>query len=234
MQEPKAVEYRIHSLKGKWDLGVFGALSIKNQLTEHFGGAVVISRSFNEYLALDLLLDGGAGQVTKFTKDLRSQVPPGKTAGKDDLADGGALVGTAQLGLRFTPFYGKFSVASELPVHFNFYFNAGLGGAFVKYNSIIGCENDVTGGNTCPGGPDDPASYHVDSRPSFAFNFGGGLRLYITQKISARLEVRDIIFPDRYYTNFTPYTAASTRKDMAANPGLTHVPLLLLGVGFLL
>jgi outer membrane beta-barrel protein len=172
--------------------------------------------------------------VTKFTKDLRLQVAE-KGTDKTDLADAGALIGTGQIGVRFTPFYGKFSVASELPLHFNFYFNAGVGVAMVKYNGIIGCAADIPGGSTgCPGAPDDPAAYFAETKPAIAGNIGGGLRLYITKLVSARVEFRDVIFQDRYYSGLTLDKAASTRSTLASSPGITHVPLLMLGVGFLL
>jgi outer membrane beta-barrel protein len=229
MKEPKAVERRIYSLDGKWDIGLFGTFSMKNQLTQYSGVGLNIDRSLGEYFALDLFTSGGIGGLTTLAKDLRNT--PATLSGKfDDMAGGGALMATGQLGVRFTPFYGKLSLTSELPVHFHLYFVAGVGGALVDYHQVLGCEADLVGG-ACPDGV-----FHHEQKFKLAFNFGGGFRFYITKLISIRAEVRDVMFQDQEYLNVI-LTKPNTSRSLSGGPatvGLTHTPLVLLGIGFLL
>ena len=242
MKEPKSVAYRRFKLDGRNDLGVFGTFSINSRLTQHAGGAFVYSRQLNEYFAIEALLAGGYGSTTNLTATIRDQISKEKSAwkGGDDLADGGALMATGQLGLRFTPVYGKMNLSSELPVHFNFYFNAGGGASLVNFNGILSCQKDPVGGKTlCPEAlhPSD-----IAIRPSF--NVGGGLRFWMSDLLSIRFEVRDIVFPDQFATvaykivppntmTSTPGETLTTKTD-STNAGLTQIPLVFIGVGFLL
>jgi len=233
MKESKAVEHRIYSLRDKWDLGVFGTFSMKNQLTESYGMGLVVDRSLGEYFGIDLMLNGNLGGLTNLAKSLRDA--PSTLVGKfDDLAGGGALIATGQIGIRFTPFYGKLSLSAEIPVHFHLYFVAGVGAAYVDYNSVLVCENDVAGG-VCP-----DENFHHEGKVKPAFNVGGGLRFYITRLLSIRAEVRDIMFPDQQYSQVDlAKPASSSTNARGANgyvsgAGITHTPLVFLGVGFLL
>ncbi|MFM2152545.1 MAG: hypothetical protein RL199_980 [Pseudomonadota bacterium] len=223
MQEPKSVAFRRFALDGRHDIGLLGALSIKNKLTEHYGAAVTWAYQFNEYLASDLLLEGGYGGTTTLVDNIRNTTKS-KSGVTDDLADAGALVGTAQVGARFTPFYGKLSLASELPVHFNLYFVGGVGAALVDYHGILSCAND---GNSCDG------AYRRELRPTVGFNVGGGLRFWAGDLLSLRLEVRDVLYPDRYWENVTLSRSKSSGQP-ASGTGISQIPLVLVGLGFLL
>lgn len=226
MKEPKSVAYRRFKLDGKSDLGVFGAFSMKNKLTEHFGGGFTYDYQLNEYLALDLMLEGGFGGLTNLASNIRATARLSGTG--DDLADAGALLATGQAGLRFTPIYGKMNLSSELAVHFNFYFNGGAGAALVQFNSILTCKTNLGSSTKCPGD-----AFRTDTLPRPAFNVGGGLRFWIDDLLSARVEVRDIIFTDHFYEQVNLKTPEGT-GHASANAGVSHVPLVLIGVGFLL
>jgi outer membrane beta-barrel protein len=229
MKEPKSVAYRRFKLDGANDLGVFGAFSIKNRLTEHYGLALTYDRQFNEYLALDLLAEGGYGGLTSLTRNIRDTAAARgpSAAPSDDLADAGALLATAQVGVRFTPIYGKMNLSSELPVHFNFYFNAGAGVALVNFNGILACASDLGSSKKCPG------DFRSEVRPTLGMNIGGGLRFWIDNFISARIEVRDIVFLDRYYENVN-MKAPKSEPGTVNMTTLSQTPLILVGVGFLL
>jgi outer membrane beta-barrel protein len=225
MQEPKSVAFRRYALDGRHDIGLLGGFSIKNKLTEHYGAALTWAYQFNEYLASDLLLEGGYGGTTSLVDNIRETAKYSGT--KDDLADAGALVGTAQIGARFTPFYGKLSLASELPVHFNLYFMGGVGAALVNYNGVLACANDLGTASRCTG------DFRSETLPTVAFNVGGGLRFWAGDLMSLRVEVRDVIYPDRYWERVDLKKAASTGQ-VAGSAGVSQIPLILVGLGFLL
>lgn len=227
MKEPKSVAYRRFKLDGANDLGAFAAFSIKNRLTEHFGVAVTFDKQFNEYWALDVLAEGGYGGLTNLSNNIRATARAPSGTLSDDLADAGALLATAQVGVRFTPLYGKMNLSSELPVHFNFYFNAGGGLALMQFHSILTCENNLSGGK-CPND-----QYRTDLLPRPGFNVGGGLRFWIDNFLSARIEVRDIIFPDHFYEKVNLKTPVGTGQP-SASAGVSQIPLIFVGVGFLL
>jgi outer membrane beta-barrel protein len=225
MQEPRSVAFRRYALDGRHDIGLFGDFSIKNKLTEHYGAALTWDYQFSEYLSSDLFVAGGYGGTTSLVDNIRETAKYSGT--KDDLADAGALIGTAQLGARFTPFYGKLSLASELPVHFNLYFLGGVGAALVGYNGVLACASDLGTGSRCTG------DFRKETLPTVAFNVGGGLRFWAGDLLSLRIEVRDVIYPDRYWQKVDLKKAASTGQ-VAGSAGVSQTPLILLGLGFLL
>lgn len=229
MKPPTSVQHRRYTLDGRTDFALFGTLSIKNQLTEHYGAMLVFDKSFNEYLALDILVGGGAGQLTSLAGKLREAVKPSGATTVDDLADAGQLFATGQIGLRFTPFYGKLNLAAEVPLNFSLYFNAGVGGAYVKYESILACSKNRDAGNKCPNN-----EFRSELAPTLGVNVGGGFRFFINDTWSARVEFRDVMFPDRYNEAVNLKTPVNTPGRQAANAGITHTPLVMLGIGFML
>jgi outer membrane beta-barrel protein len=213
-----------------------GAFSINNILTQHEGGAFSVERNFGEYFGLELLLGGGYGGLTDLSSQLRLTPEAFNHTSTTDLANAGAINAYAQFGARVTPFYGKFNLAGELPVHFDFFLAAGVGFAYVTYNSILGCNEDIvtqSGVGTCPNN-----NFHSEAHPTFAFNAGGGMRLFINQLWTIRFEIRDMIFPDRYYTNENLLETQTNNvfqpSNLYAKPGLTQVPMIFVGLGFVL
>lgn len=224
MRPPASVQNRTFSLDGKHDFAAFFAFSIQNQLTEHLGGALTWNYSFTEYVALDVMLAGGMGGLTNLALNVRDTARLTSTGA--DLEDAGALLAHGSIGVRFTSAYGKLSLASELPLHFHAYAVAGVGGAFVNYNGVLACATDLNN-RKCP---DD--NFRSELKPSPAVNFGGGFRFIIDQRFSARLEVRDVVYLDRWYDNVNLAAPGSTPGDLES--GFTHVPLVMVGVGFTL
>lgn len=227
MRKPASVQNRLYSLDGTHDFAAFFAFSIQNQLTEHYGATLVWDYSFTEYVALDVMLGGGLGQLTSLAKDVRGTA---RATGRGaDLEDAGALLGHGSLGVRFTSAYGKLSLSSELPVHFHAYAVAGVGAAFVNYHGVLSCASDrpsSTGGGSsaCPNG-----EFRSETGISPAFNVGGGFRFIINERFSVRLEIRDVIFFDRWYDQVEFATPASNPGELKS--GFTHVPLVMFGAG---
>lgn len=224
MKPPRAVQNRKYTLASKHDIALFGMMSVKNQLTEHYGAALTYAYSFNEYWALDVLVAGGYGGVTNLAKRVRETTRLTDRP-SHDFTGAGAMLGTTQLGVRFTPAYGKLNLSAELPIHFNAYFSAGVGGALVEYNSILACSTQPTN-NNC-------GAFRTETLPTFAFNASAGLRFFVNQNWSIRAELRNMFYPDRYYDNVNfkdPVQTPGTVK----NEGITYNPLVFIGAGFML
>jgi outer membrane beta-barrel protein len=230
IQPSPTVQSRIFTLDGTNEIGVLGAFSLNNILSEHDGGALTYEHNWGEFFAIEIMLGGGVGQLTNLAQSLRLTDGAFNHTNTTDLANAGTLTAYGQVGFRLTPLYGKFNLASELPVHFDIYIDAGGGAAYVTYHSILGCNEDVTG--TPPACPNN--DFHQESMPTWAFHVGGGIRLFITQQITIRVEVQDLVFPDRYYTGLNLEMSSGGFTQLYGKPGLTQVPLMLAGLGFLL
>lgn len=229
IQPAPTVGKRLYTLDGKNELGVFGAFSLNNVLTQHNGAALSYTRNFGEFIGLEVLAGGGAGGLTGLTRSLREKEAFTNT-NTSDMLNGGALIAYGQIGARLTPFYGKFNLAAELPVHFDIYLSLSVGAAFVDYHSILGCNQDtVDNGGACPNN-----DFHHETAPTFAFAGGGGIRLFITKMITVRVDVRDLVYPDRVYTGLNLQHTAGQFTAPSKTLNLTQVPLLFAGVGFLL
>lgn len=236
IQPAATVQSRIFNLTGKNEIGVFGAFSLNNVLTQSEGISATYDYNFNEFISLEVLLGGSFGGLTDLAGNLRLETTNDQAFSHNttttDLSNAGALLGYGQVGARLTPLYGKVNLASELPVHFDLYLNLGVGAAFVQYNSILGCNETPSGSPaSCPNN-----DFHKETLPTFAFNAGVGLRLFITQMISIRVEIRDLLFPDHYYRNLnlSMPVGTYTSSNLYPYPGITSVPLAFVGVGFLL
>jgi len=228
----------MYTLDGTNEIAVFGDFSLNNILTEHYGAMLAYEHNFGEYFGIELMGGGGYGGLTSLANTLRQTDSAFNHNPVNDLSNSGALQAFGQIGVRLTPFYGKFNLASELPVHFDMYLVAGIGVAYVTYTGILDCAVDVTGSPaTCPGAA-PTGTYYSHSNLAPAFNGGGGMRLFVNQLITIRVEVRDMVFPDSYQTGINLRMPQETR-GVPTNPfsfsqGLTQVPLFFVGLGFLL
>lgn len=226
LPRPRAVQGRKYPLAGKNDIGILGSFHMNPNLTTHYGAALNYARYFNEYFALDVLLGGGYGGVSNLGSTIRNEVNSKNSLlpNVDDLQDAGALLGFGQVGLRFSPLYGKVNLASELPIHLSLYFVGGAGAAFVSYESMQACQAAPVN-NACEAG------FASRQEPTLAFSAGVGLRVFLGN-FALRAEVRDIIFPDSYKVGVDQTDPVNKPGKDAPNAGFTHAPLVFLGGSF--
>lgn len=220
LPKPRAVQNRKYALAGKNDIGLLGSFHMNPNLTVHYGGALNYARYFNEYFALDVLLAGGYGGASNLASKVRDEARL-TVPNTGDLRNAGALLATGQLGLRFTPLYGKVNLAAELPLHLSLYFVGGVGGAYVSYESMQICNSTPVAG-TCDAG------FASRQAPTVAFSAGVGLRVFLGD-FAIRAEVRNVMFPDSFKVDFDPRDPASNPGKDATDAGLTHAPLVFLG-----
>jgi outer membrane beta-barrel protein len=158
----------------------------------------------------------------------------------DDLSNLWEMKVNAILGARWAPIYGKISLLSEVPVHFQTYLWAGLGGGTFHRESVVMClrvERRTDG--RC-------AKFRQDDKVDVIFSGALGFRFFTHQNGGIKLEVRSWMFPDSYRVNIDRTEAekdtviacrASESVPFSectpASKGLTNLVLFDLGYSFL-
>jgi len=179
----EVVQDRLYTFGGKFDVALLAGLSINNKLTDQY--AILVQPAYQLTDAWGLQIDGGfvlAQEKTKLTNPIRANVFA--LGLHDEFSNMGTMQWIAQGALRWSPIYGKLSLAAELPIHFGAYVS--LGGGFVGVHrvSLVDCQ----GGSNC--------RVDTGAKPSGAVAVG--LRFYIARWFALRVELKDILFPDSY------------------------------------
>jgi outer membrane beta-barrel protein len=197
------LQKKLYTLDGKHDITPFFATSINDKYTSHIGGGLSYSYHLFESLALQvdgMYVNGDETSLTKELKELFQKNPIEPQRMQFKYYAGGDVL--------WYPIYGKFSLVSELALHYNFYF---IGGAGVVGTRVF-----------------DPAQGKTVDRDSalFAGNVGAGMQLFIIRWLCLKLEFRDIIYTATGNTlaGNTLTKESNTRNNM----------MFVAGVGFLL
>jgi outer membrane beta-barrel protein len=145
-------------------------------------------------------------------------------------------------GVRWAPIYGKLSLVSDIPAHFQAYLWAGGGVASFKRESVIQCSRVV---DRAMGVCDDRSSLEdrgtakesfwlKESRVAPVVSAALGFRFFVKDKHGVRLEVRDWVFRDSYRVNLVrdDWEAGRETGESAPSPGLTHLVQFDLGYTF--
>lgn len=197
------LQKKLYTLDGKHDITPFFATSVNDKYTSHLGGGLSYSYHLFESLALQvegLYVAGSETSLTKELKELFQKNPIEPQRMQMKYFAGGDLV--------WYPIYGKFSLISEVALHYNFYFIGGAGIVGTRvFDPSLNKERDV-----------DSAL--------FAGNIGGGMQLFIIKWLSLKLEFRDIIY------TATGLTGAGTEQKKESDT--RNNTMFVIGVGFLL
>src|SRR4051812_35639214 len=192
--ERQVVRNRLFTTSGRFELGVNLGFSLLARLTDHYLFDATIAYNIGETFAIELLAGYAYSQHTSLADDVASKFAMNNAKTADDLSDLWEMTANAMIGVRWQPIYGKIGIFSEYPLHFQFYVSVGAGGALLKRTSVVICNHKT--GTMC----DD---YFSESRGSFVGTAAGGFRFFVPVvgfHHSIRLEVRDFLYPDQYYT----------------------------------
>jgi outer membrane beta-barrel protein len=110
---------------------------------------------------------------------------------------------------RIAPIYGKFNLASELPVHFQAFLLGGAGAGQVRRESVNLCADPGTG--ACQ-------TFQTSETVTGVGLVGAGFRFYLGQRWSLRTEVRGYLFRSSYKrgNDLTDPSSGATRHYLAA------------------
>ena len=163
----RAVSRRTFLKEGRFELAPMGGASANDPFFRAWTVGARGSYHFSEEFSLDF---GGAGAVYQEQLDIfrALNVDPQVIADNvKDKLEAATLYGFADVGVTFSPFYGKIALASELVGHFDTFVSGGLA-------VII----DRAGTIAHPG-----------------LEVGVGSRLFLTRWLVLRADVRDYLYP---------------------------------------
>ena len=242
--EQDAVRNRLFHVDGRWEVGADVGLTLVSRLTEHYNFTASVAYNLMESFAVELRGGYALSRHTGLAQRIADQFYKEQNAGGmgpkntvfNDLSDSFEIKANFLLGARWQPIYGKVSLLAELPVHFQLYLWAGVGGALLSKESILVCNGAGTKVDPATG-----ATVAACATPYTENKFGPlasvaiGFRFFVTERNSFKIELRDYAFFDSYLTDvkyaqaFTSPTGGGTPATVA---GVTNLIMFDLGYAF--
>ncbi|MFL5387337.1 MAG: outer membrane beta-barrel domain-containing protein [Myxococcales bacterium] len=176
VQRVHVVEKRPFTESGRTEVSVFAPVQVNSRFTRHAGISGELAYHLRENLAVQLGLTWYPLSVQSgFSEELANKVGQAPTA-----SDALLLQGDALLGVELMPIYGKLDIFDGKILRLGFYLNAGLGAA--KTRLQLRSSDSVSGRSFGDAG----------IRP--AAGLGGGFRVFVNDRFTVRLELRDRLY----------------------------------------
>lgn len=213
--ERVVVRNRKHSLWNKVEVSPMVGLSITNRMTEQYNFQLGLAYNFSEHFAIEARPGYALGGPSSIAKEAQQGIIDGPIDhfNRSEFEDLWRLEWSALLLPRWTPIYGKINLATELPIHFQAYLTAGAGMVGLTYDAVVYMQ---AGQN-----------FLSEQRQSFAIAGGAGMRFFVTEAVSLRLELFDIAYPDEYRADINRENAArevgDPQEGVVTSAGLTNV-----------
>jgi outer membrane beta-barrel protein len=231
--ERVAVRNRLYSTRGRVELGAAVGLTIVTRLTDHYNFNGSVAYNFSERLAAEIR--GGyayarqTGVARQVAEHLLQRDPASQLQVTEDLSGLWEMKANALVGARWAPIYGKISLLSEVPVHFQTYLWAGLGGGTFHRQSVVMCLQVLSRADGRCG------SYFEEDKSAVIGSGAFGFRFFTHPHGGLKLEVRSWLFPDSFRENINRLEAekGNINGTLVANPGLTNLVMFDLGYSFL-
>ena len=173
-----------YSIGARHELSLLGTTSVVDKYVKHIGFFAGYTYNFTESIGLEFTGGYLKGDDVSIVKQVRAQGNNSENP-SPNLTDLSAMKYAAFIDLQVAPFYGKFSLVSELNLNFNFY---GLFGA-----GLVGTEFKTYGGDYKIGSTNNPV---VNNKNILAATIGGGVRLHLTDWFAIKTEIKQIMFRD--------------------------------------
>jgi outer membrane beta-barrel protein len=171
------VEKRPFTEAGRWELSFFGMTQVNPKFTVHAGVSAELAYHLRENLAAQL----GVSWFPLAVQSTLSEELLTKASEAPESAEAFLLQGDVVAGLELMPIYGKLNVFDGKILRLGMYFNAGLGVA--KTRLQLRPSTDTTTGRTFG---------DTGFRPMASL--GMGLRVFVTERFTVRLELRDLAY----------------------------------------
>jgi outer membrane beta-barrel protein len=170
------VEKRPFSESGRTEIALFGPVQVNSRFTRHAGVSAELAYHLRENLAVQVEGTWFALAVQSgLTEELAHKVGQAPVASDALLLEGDAL-----LGLELMPIYGKLDIFDGKILRLGVYLNAGLGAAKTRLQLR---SSDSVGGRSFGDAGIRPAA-----------GLGGGVRVFLNDRFTIRLELRDRIY----------------------------------------
>ncbi|MGQ0507512.1 MAG: outer membrane beta-barrel domain-containing protein [Myxococcaceae bacterium] len=218
--ENVVVRNRLHDARGRIELGGQVGFSLLSRLTNHYNFTASLAWNMTNEFALELVGGYAASHHTGLADQITDDVSANNAlTSLNDLSGLWEMNGNGALGLRWAPLYGKISLMAELPVHFQFYIWLGAGAGTFLRESVVDC--------------DASRACAVDAKVAPLVSAAFGFRLFITDHVALKLEIRDYSYADSYREQIVRTAAPGTSGVDATNPGITNLVLINVGAHYL-
>lgn len=248
--ERVVVRNRLHTVQGRAEGSLSVGLNALSHLTTHYTLNAGLAYNLFETLALEGRAGYALSRHTGVARSLGENFlnSDRNIARTDELTDLWEMGPHGVVGVRWQPIYGKLSLLSELPAHFQAYLWGGAGVARFTRESVLQCGNEVRipvgeGEQVVCDNRSDPfdrstaseSYWRTESRVAPVVSAAAGLRFFILERHGARVEVRDWVFRDAYREGVerAQWTQGLESGTPAGSPGLTHIIQFDLGYTFL-
>lgn len=223
------VQRKPHPFGGKWEASLLGAAQVNGKFTDHIGTGAQLTFHLQENFAL--LVDGvwyPYAQSTKFSDELLSTASLTPQAANQIL-----LNWVAGAGVEMAPVYGKFAFYDDKLAQFAIYLRATGGVADTR---LLAAPAFSEPNPADPSKTLDHAAVYGDTGVKFVGTVGVGVRVYMTDRLALRFEVRDQVLTARISTvngcsasdlealsvsGDAASVSASCNKDALADPSAT-------------
>ena len=230
--ERVVVRNRLYQVAGRFEISPTIGFSLVDRLTKHINFTVGLGYHFSDSWALELRAGYALSDHTSLADQVQADFLQKNIQLVDDFSSLWEMKGSAVLGVRWSPIYGKISLLAEVPVHFQTYVWLGGGVGSFHRQSVVYCEQLSGSG---------PGDYHCGSwltqnaiRPTGSAAIG--FRFFTHQGGAVVLEFRDYLFADSYLTGIQKLVAGSGGQTgvPASSPGLINLVLFDVGYAFFL
>jgi outer membrane beta-barrel protein len=182
--QPVDPDVRVHVLEKRpfteaqrWEVSFFGSAQVNPKFTEHAGISVEVAYHLRENFAAQLgLLWFPYAVQSGLSEQLLTRAGEAPEAASSFLVRGALLAG-----VELMPVYGKLDVFDGRILRLGFYLNAGLGAVSTRLQ--LRPSSDPTTGRTFG---------DTGYRP--AASLGAGLRVFMSDRFTIRLELRDLAY----------------------------------------
>jgi outer membrane beta-barrel protein len=187
------VEKRPFTESGRTELSLFAPVQVNSRFTRHAGISAELAYHLRENLAVQASVTWFPLAVQSgLTEDLANKVGQAPIA-----SDALLLQGDALLGVELMPIYGKLDIFDGKILKLGIYLNAGLGAAKTRLQLR---SSDSVGGRSFG---------DTGFRP--AAGLGGGFRVFVNDRFTVRLELRD-----RLYSSYVSRVNGCSAADAKA------------------
>jgi outer membrane beta-barrel protein len=171
------LEKRPFSESGRWEISFFGNAQVNPNFTMHAGVAAEVAYHLRENLAAQI----GAWYFPVSSQSSLSEELLTKGREAPETAEAFLLRGMVLAGLELMPIYGKLDVFDGKILRLGVYLNGGLGVAKTRLQ-LRPASDPVTGATFADSGYRPVAS------------LGLGLRVFLSERATLRLELRDFAY----------------------------------------
>lgn len=231
--ENTVVRNRLFRVKGKLEVSpTFGLMPV-TWLTEHYNLNAGVAWNTFETLAIEAR--GGyaftrhTGTANRIAAMFLARDPgAGAQQQVDDFSNLWEMNANLVVGLRWQPLYGKLSLLSETPLHFQAYLWAGGGAAQFKRDSIVYCMSPNREGTATCG------EWLSESRFAPVGSAAVGFRFFTHQGGALKIELRDYLYADRYRLGIDRLAAEAGDAGIGEDGtrGLAHIVMFDVGYTF--